>query len=451
MTKIQRLLSLLSLVFVFSCTSNEDEVARQEDEDFLSVEIMPLSYGYSKTSINTSIYRCNSIASDSKYQVVAYYNERGNIVIAKRFINSKEWNIKETDIWGDCTDAHNSISIALDGDGYIHLSYAQHGNRLKYRKSLEPYSRDFGDLSYMIDSVEEQRVTYPEFYRKNDGNLIFAYRSGYSGDGNLVLNEYDVIAKTWTRKHDNLLDGENARNAYWQMYLDNNDAMFLSWVWRETPSVETNHDLCYAYSKDLSLWRNSKDEFYMLPITLADSEVAYNVPQNSELINQTSMAVDRNGNPYIATYWRDSSSVIPQYRVVWNDGVRWQSTQIGERVTPFSLSGMGTKRIPISRPKIVIGNDNKAFFMFRDIERGEVASMAYCKDIRFQNWNIVDLTDFSVEAWEPTIDMDRWKKDHVLDIYVQKTFQGDGETSVDADAQKVYIVEVKWTKNFQNN
>lgn len=195
MTKIQLLFSLLSLVFVFSCTSNEDEVARQEDEDFLSVEIMPLSYGYSKTSVNTSIYRCNSIASDSKYQFVAYYNERGNIVIAKRFINSKEWNIKETDIWGDCTDAHNSISIALDGDGYIHLSYAQHGNRLKYRKSLEPYSRDFGDLSYMIDSVEEQRVTYPEFYRKNDGNLIFAYRSGYSGDGDLVLNEYDVIEK----------------------------------------------------------------------------------------------------------------------------------------------------------------------------------------------------------------------------------------------------------------
>lgn len=448
MLRTQLLYSLISsvLILVSSCSSNEVDSIQQEKEEIFSVELMPLSYGYSKTSVNTSIFRCNSIVSDGKYQIVSYYNERGYIVIAKRDINSKEWDIKETELWGDCTDAHNSISIGLDGEGYIHISYAQHANRLKYRKSIAPYSSNFGQLSYMIDSVEEQKVTYPEFYRKKNGNLIFVYRSGYSGDGNLVMNEYDFKTKTWVRKHSKLLDGENVRNAYWQMYLDNNDVMFVSWVWRESSSVETNHDLCYAFSKDLNLWANSRGDPYFLPITLAASEIICEVPQERELINQTSMAVNRNGYPYIATYWRDSISTIPQYRVIWNDGLRWQSTQIGERSAPFSLSGKGTKRIPISRPKIIIGNDNKAFFLFRDIDRGEVVSMAYCNDIRFNIWNIIDLTDFSVEAWEPTIDMDRWKRDNILNIYVQKTFQGDGETTVDAEAQKVYVVEVKWAK-----
>ena len=46
--------------------------------------------------------------------------------------------------------------------------------------------------------------------------------------------------------HDILIDGEGERNAYWQMYVDKAGVIYLSWVWRETQLVETNHDLCYA-------------------------------------------------------------------------------------------------------------------------------------------------------------------------------------------------------------
>ena len=41
---------------------------------------------------------------------------------------------------------------------------------------------------------DEDDVTYPEFYRMPDGDLLFAYRSGASGRGNLVLNRYDLKA-----------------------------------------------------------------------------------------------------------------------------------------------------------------------------------------------------------------------------------------------------------------
>lgn len=441
-TRFSNIICFLYLIIILGCSGIQDNVACIERKPRISM--MPLSLAYAKTSINTSIFRCNSIVSDDRFQITAYYDGDGIITFAKRELGSLNWEIIKTDIRQDCSDAHKSISLAIDGEGYIHLAYGMHSSRMLYRKSLEPYGLNFSPIEYMIDSIQEQRVTYPEFYKKSNGNIIYAYRSGYSGNGDLVLNEYSLVTHSWKRVLDKVIDGENCRNAYWQMYLDSSDAFHLSWVWRETSDVSTNHDLCYAYSSDGMNWKNSKAQLYSIPIKIREAEFAWLIPQNSELINQTSMAVDESGHPFIASYWRDSCSNIPQYKIVWNDGYRWCASQVIQRSTPFSLSGGGTKRIPIARPKIVIDKRNRAFFLFRDIERGEVVSLAYCNNVNWPKWEILDLTNFPVEAWEPSIDIERWRRDNVLDIYVQKSFQGDGEQSVDEEAQMAYVLEVIW-------
>lgn len=118
--------------------------------------------------------------------------------------------------------------------------------------------------------------------------------------------------------------------------------------------METNHDLCYARSYDNGVtWYKANGKKYDLPIRYNNAEYACRIPQNSELINQTSMSADASGNPYIATYWRDPDSDVPQYRIVWYDGQMWQNRQVSDRHTPFSLKGGGTKMIPIARPRIV--------------------------------------------------------------------------------------------------
>lgn len=434
---------VICLLGIFSCSAVEDNPSN-EYQPIPKISVMPLSAAYAKTSINTSIFRCNSIASDDNFQIAAYYDCDGFITFAKRNVYSDSWEIVRSNIQQDCTDAHKSISIALDGDGYIHVAYGMHASQMTYRRSVSPYSFHFTPNEYMIDSVQEQEVTYPEFYRKSNGNLIFAYRTGYSGNGDLVLNEYSIASKSWKRLLSKVLDGESQRNAYWQISMDRSDCLHLSWVWRESSDVATNHDLCYAFSIDGQNWKNSLNQPYTIPIKMSESEVAWQVSQGSELINQTSMAADVFGLPYIATYWRNSADSVPQFRIVWNDGSQWHESKVCNRSTPFSLSGTGTKRIPVSRPKIVIDSKNRAFCLFRDIERGEVVSLAYCQDIGNPAWNVIDLTDFSVEAWEPTIDMDRWKVDGVLDIYVQRAYQGDGEGMVDTEPQMAYIIEVKW-------
>lgn len=240
---------------------------------------------------------------------------------------------------------------------------------------------------------EEEDVTYPEFHLLADGGLLFVYRSGASGRGNMVMNRYDVKSRKWERVQDVLVDGENERNAYWQLYVDQSGTIHLSWVWRETWHVETNHDLCYARSFDGGrTWYKTNGQKYELPIRLGNAEYACRIPQNAELINQTSMSTDAGGHPYIATYWRNPDSDVPQYRIVWHDGVNWHNRQVSERKAPFSLKGGGTKMIPMSRPRMVVDN-GEVYYLFRDQERGSKVSMYYTKDIQFGEWHVKDLTD----------------------------------------------------------
>lgn len=411
----------------------------------LQGKMVKVGEGYAATSVNTAVFRGSSLATHGDTQYIAYYDGDGYVTLGKRKLGSNDWTLHRTQYQGNVTDAHNVISIGVDGDGYIHASFDHHGHPLRYAISNAPGSLELGGLIPMTGS-DEQDVTYPEFYRLADGDLIFAYRSGASGRGNLVMNRYDTKSKKWTRVHDVLIDGEGERNAYWQMFADPKGTLHLSWVWRESWLVETNHDLCYARSDDGGkTWRKSDGSPYRLPITESTAEKAWEIPQNSELINQTSMTADADGNPFIATYWRDTDGTIPQYRLVWHDGKKWQMTTVGDRKTPFSLSGGGTKMIPISRPRIV-SDGKKACYLYRDQERGSKVSVAYTPELGRKDWTVMDMTDFSVDAWEPSHDLNLWNDQRKLHVFVQASHQGDGETVAQTEdkTEPVYVMEISF-------
>ncbi|MBR4845712.1 MAG: BNR repeat-containing protein [Bacteroidaceae bacterium] len=408
--------------------------------------LSPVGFGWSRNSVNTTVFRNNSLTTHGDMQYIAYYDAEGFLTLGKRPVGTSDWMVQRTQYKGNCQDAHNVISIGVDGEGYLHVSFDHHNNPLRYCRSVFPGSLELDSLVAMT-GVDERDVTYPEFYNLEGGDLLFAYRSGGSGRGNLVMNRYDVKNRKWSRVQDVLIDGERVRNAYWQLYVDAKGVIHVSWVWRETPDVATNHDLCYARSADGGrTWQKSSGETYALPITMANAEIACQIPQRSELINQTSMTADAEGRPYIATYWRNADSQVPQYRLVWHDGKEWKQAQVSDRKTPFSLSGGGTKCIPIARPRLAIREvegRKEAYYIYRDVERGSRVSMAYTTDLGRKPWQTKDLTEFSVEAWEPSHDTELWKNRNQLDIYVQCAYQGDGEQSVAVDARPVYVLTVE--------
>lgn len=404
--------------------------------------LVPIAEGWASNSVNVTVFRKNSLVTYKDTQFIAYYDPDGFLTLGKRKLNSKEWTIHKTRYIGNVNDAHNSISIMVDGDGYLHVSWDHHGHPLRYAKSIAPYSLELSDKISMTGS-NDGNVTYPEFFRLPDGDIIFMYRDGQSGRGNLVLNRYTTKNKQWKQIQGNLINGENQRNAYWQACVDNKGTIHLSWVWRETWDVSTNHDMCYARSKDGGkTWENSLGEKYHLPINAANAEYAVKIPQNSELINQTSITTDEKGHPYIATYWRLHDSDIPQYHILYHNGKIWNDLNLDFRKTPFTLKGGGTKYIPISRPQIVADN-GKIHLIFRDVERDNKVSVAICENIKKNDWKICDLTDFGVGSWEPSFDTELWKAKNILHLFVQKVTQVDGGGKANTDPQLIQVLEIK--------
>ncbi len=431
------LLSIICYCFI-SCAAQK--------QVFQKTKLVNVDSGWAANSVNTVVFRKNSLASLGDTQFIAYYNHQRYVVLGKRKLGTNDWTLQTATYQGNTGDAHNCISIMVDGAGYLHLAWDHHNNQLHYARSVVPYSLQMTSEVPMTGQ-HEGKVSYPEFYRLTNGNLLFFYRDGGSGQGNLVINRYDVPSQKWTQLQSNLVDGEGKRNAYWQACTDGQGTIHLSWVWRESPDVASNHDLLYACSKDGGLtWQKSTGEAYHLPINAATAEKAAAIPQKSELINQTSMVADAAGNPYIATYWRESGDSIPQYHIVYKQGSSWQISNLGFRKTPFSLSGAGTKRIPIARPQMVSWQQNgklAAALIFRDEERGNTVSMASTKDLSNPNWQLRNLTQQPVGQWEPTYDTELWKSKHQLHLFLQKVEQADAEGKTALPPQMVQVLEVK--------
>lgn len=408
--------------------------------------LVPVARGWASNSVNTVVFRKNALVTWRDTQFIAFYDSARYVVLGKRALGSTRWQLVTTPYRGNAGDAHNCISIMADGAGYLHLAWDHHNNALHYCRSKSPGSLDMGQPMPMTGQLE-QRVTYPEFYRLPDGGLLFFYRDGQSGQGNLVINTYNVHTQRWTQLHSNLVDGEGQRSAYWQACVDRQGTIHLSWVWRESADVASNHDLCYARSRDGGkTWEKSTGEPYALPIRAATAEYAAAIPQKSELINQTSMVADDAGHPYIATYWRDSGATVPQYHIVYNNNGRWRSQNTAFRKTPFSLGGTGTRRIPIARPQLVCrqsGGATAAVLVFRDAERGDKVSAAFSSDIQNGQWTLKDFTADPVGSWEPTYDTELWKEKHLLHLFVQHVEQADSEGKTNTPPQMIEVLEIK--------
>jgi len=403
--------------------------------------------GWAGNSVNTTIFRKNSLASFGETQFISYYNADGFVMLGKRKIGSSKWQIAQTQYKGNIKDAHNSISIVIDDSGYLHMAWSQHNNQLNYCQSKRPLSLELTNKLTMTGHLENS-VSYPEFYAAPNHTLYFLYRDGSSGNGNLVMNTYNLKQKKWIQLHHNLINGEGKRNAYWQTCIDAKGSIHLSWVWRESPDIASNHDMCYAVSKDGGVsWQKSTGEKYQLPITAATAEYAAIIPQQHELINQTAMVTDFNGNPIIASYWEDDSSCCPQYHLVYKQQNKWVQQDLAFRKTAFTLAGAGTKKIPIARPQLIVWKNSNAVslaLIFRDAERGSKVSLAICKNLYAKpTWKLIDLSEDYVESWEPTYDAALWKEKKLLHLFVQRTSQADAEGLTSIPPQAIYVLEWK--------
>src|SRR5690606_34582932 len=104
------------------------------------VHIVPVGKGWAKNTVNTAVFRKNSLVSNEKYQYIAYYDDEGYVVLGRRLLSAVDWEIRRTPYKGHAQDAHNIISIIVDGAGYLHVCWDQHNSKLRYARTVKPNS-----------------------------------------------------------------------------------------------------------------------------------------------------------------------------------------------------------------------------------------------------------------------------------------------------------------------
>ena len=242
-------------------------------------------------------------------------------------------------------DSHNFVTLGIDKQGYIHLSGNMHVNPLTYFRSTKPF-----DISTLVQIFEmtgsnEKSCTYPSFLNTREGELIFHYRDGGSGNGNEIYNIYSCEIKKWVRLLDTpLTDGQGLMNAYQsQPVLMDDNWYHVYWVWRDTPDCSTNHDLSYIKSPDLRNWFNGLGEKVELPVTLDKRSVIVDpIPVKGGIINLAArLCLDENKKPLFVYHKYDSKGNL-QFYVARIENGKWASKQITDWDYRWEFSGNGS-------------------------------------------------------------------------------------------------------------
>src|SRR6188768_585350 len=135
-------------------------------------KVSTVGLGWANTSVNTAVFRKNALVTHGNIQYAAYYDADSLLTLAKRKLGDENWEIERSSYKGNVRDAHNAISIMVDGEGYLHVAWDHHNNSLNYCMGAEPGSLVLTEKRIMIGEGEG-RVTYPEFHRLPSGDLFF--------------------------------------------------------------------------------------------------------------------------------------------------------------------------------------------------------------------------------------------------------------------------------------
>jgi len=291
-------------------------------------------------------------------QYVAFYDADRHLTVAARPLADKRWEFfrlpsaqpdpprgpKQTSAvlgW----DSHNNVVMAIDSAGQIHLAGNMHDNGLTYYRTREPAVIATFEQVAAMTGRDEDRCTYPLFMTLADGRLVFRYRSGQSGNGDWIMNVFDTATQTWRRHVDTLLfDGEGKRNAYTLAPVLGPDGFYhVSWVWRETPDCSTNHDLCYARTRDFIHWETAAGAPLNLPLTLSTPGVTVDpVPVQGGILNRDGrIGFDSKQRPVLTYPKYDTDGNSQAYVARFEQG-RWRIAPLTTWDHRHEFSGAGT-------------------------------------------------------------------------------------------------------------
>lgn len=480
-----------------AATSPADRASRPAGT---AVKLVPLDDGNSATSdfgyagasaINTVSFVRSSLKTIGNQQFVTWYGRHqhdaaaafnNTLWIGRRTLGSSQWEIfrHPTFTANAITDGHDVISYGIDGDGFMHLSWGMHGDAFHYSRSTTPVTGS-GPIVLGPDTTmtgREATVTYPQFLKLPDGDLLFLFREGGSGAGDTYLNRYDTATATWDNVHRDgttqlpFLKGRGwtpTYNAYPNMPQlgGDGDDLILTWCWRYEPGgndspagedgYQTNNNIAFGRSTDAGLtWQRHDGTPYALPISrdgesgdpATAAEHIVTIPEGSSLINQASMCLDRSGNPVTASWWAPEAPANHrrQYMVAFrHDNGTWQTRPVSNRThNPVTTKYTESAVRDLGRPVVVNDDADRIIVAYRD-DAGDNGitishSLPKAQDPDRLVWIEFDLTRDNLGNFEPIIDNELWDRERQLHFLYQAS-QGEGYVPPANTADRISVLE----------
>ena len=431
-----------------------------------------------------------------QYDASAAYNN--TIWIGRRAIGSSQWEIFKHPSYtaNTITDGHDVISFGIDGEGYMHLSWGMHGDAFHYAKTTTPVTGS-GPISLGADTSmtgTENTVTYPQFLRLPDGDLLYLFREVASGNGDTYVNRFDIATHTWANVHGSttaqspFLKGTGWTpnyNAYLNMPQlggPDGDDLILTWCWRFSSGAsdnpgstasgyQTNNRLNFGRSPNAGLtWLRSTGTAYTLPITRngeaganSTAEVIHDIPENYSLINQASTCLDSAGYPVTASWWAPDTAATNyrrQYMVVFrHDNGTWQARAVSSRSTdPTNVRYAENHVRDLGRPTVVRDDADRIIVAYRDNQASNLISADNSLSVGVSNgitivhslpraedpdrllWISFDLSAENLGNYETMIDNELWDQKRQLHFLYQAS-GGQGYTAPANTASRISVLE----------
>jgi hypothetical protein len=305
-------------------------------------------------------------------QYVAYYDDERRMTVAQRQVDEETWvfnKLSHRVNW----DSHHYITMAMDSEGFLHVSGNMHSDPLIYYRTTRPYDVTTLERAIAMTGQNELKVTYPQFIKDSDNQLLFLYRDGKSGDGRQLVNRYDATTQKWIRLMPaSLFDGLGRVSCYPEGPVLGPDGYFhLVWVWRVHGGCETNHNLSYARTKDMAHWETATGEALTLPITPDTAGTLIDpVPVEGGMINEsTVVGFDTQGRVILSYHKFDSAGNTQIYNARF-EGESWTIIQTSDWGHRWYFSGGGTIEVDVDLGPVRISPDGRLTQGFSHVKYG---------------------------------------------------------------------------------
>jgi hypothetical protein len=227
---------------------------------------------------------------------------------------------------------HNQPSIAMDGDGNLHMFASMHNDTWRYFVS-DWDSHTMQNHSIMMPD-QGDLLTYPVVAGAPDGDVWLIIRS-VAGDRRVgKLYRFDNDNKTWTREA--IFASAAGRSVYPDdLLIDENGHVHILFEWAPNPAAAVRHELSYVkYNPSTQTFHKADGSVINGPVTPSTADViqpltageAYNDQYG---VQSAKFVLDEQDRPMVA-YRYHSSDNPASYAVKFSrfTGSGWQTETV---------------------------------------------------------------------------------------------------------------------------